>query len=95
MNNNHQMVLGLRVVKLKDGRELTVRFLTGKTQRFSELFASMSDEALKRGMPPYTKDIIERWIGNIPNLIPLVAKSTIDQSATRQSTSIHTLDEEA
>jgi putative acetyltransferase len=64
------------VVKLKDGREVTVRFLTPEDkERLSELFASMSDEALKWGMPPYTKDVIERWINNIPNLIPIVAET--------------------
>jgi putative acetyltransferase len=63
------------VVKLKDGREVTVRFLTVEDkERLGELFASISDEALKWGMPPYTKEVIERWMNNIPNLIPLVAE---------------------
>jgi hypothetical protein len=65
------------VIKLKDGREVTVRFLTAEDkERLGELFVSMSDEALKWGMPPYTKDVIERWINNIPNLIPLVVETS-------------------
>jgi hypothetical protein len=61
-------------VKLKDGREVTVKFLTpDDKERLSEMFASMSDEALQWGMPPYTREIMERWISNLPNLIPLVA----------------------
>lgn len=67
------MELGL--VKLKDGKEVTIRFLTAEDkEKFLEMFASMSEEALKWGMPPYTREIIERWISNIPNLIPLVAE---------------------
>lgn len=63
------------LVRLKDGREVTVRFLTAEDEkRLVEMFASMSDEALKWGMPPYTREVIERWINNMPNLIPLVAE---------------------
>jgi len=62
-------------VKLKDGREATVRFLTLEDkEKLGEMFASMSDEALKWGMPPYTREVIERWMSNLPNLIPLVAE---------------------
>jgi RimJ/RimL family protein N-acetyltransferase len=63
------------LVRLKDGREITVRFLTAEDkERLVEMFASMSDEALKWGMPPYTREVVERWINNIPSLIPLVAE---------------------
>ena len=63
------------LVRLKDGREVTVRFLTAEDkERLVEMFASMSDEALKWGMPPYTREVVERWINNIPSLIPLVAE---------------------
>jgi len=62
-------------VRLKDGREVTVRFLTLEDkERLVEMFSSMSDEALKWGMPPYTKEVIERWMSNFQNLIPLVAE---------------------
>jgi len=61
--------------KLKDGREVTVRFLVLEDkEKLVEMFASMSDEALKWGMPPYTREVVERWVGNIQNLIPLVAE---------------------
>jgi len=62
-------------VTLKDGREVTARFLTVEDkEKLVEMFASMSDEALKWGMPPYTREVIERWMSNIQNLIPLVAE---------------------
>jgi len=62
-------------VKLKDGREVTVRFLTlDDKERLVEMFASMSDDAVKWGMPPYTREVIDRWMSNIQNLIPLVAE---------------------
>jgi len=61
--------------KLKDGREVTVRFLSLEDkEKLVEMFASMSDEALKWGMPPYTREVVERWMSNIQNLIPLVAE---------------------
>jgi len=62
-------------VRLKDGREVTLRFLTLEDkEKLVEMFASMSDEALKWGMPPYTQEVIERWMSNLKNLIPLVAE---------------------
>lgn len=62
-------------VRLKDGREVTARFFMAEDkERLIEMFASMSDESLKWGMPPYTREVVERWINNIPNLIPLVAE---------------------
>ena len=64
------------IVKLKDGREVTVRPLQMEDKwKLIELFASMSVEALKWGMPPYTQEVIERWMNNLPNFIALVAKS--------------------
>ena len=63
------------VVKLKDGREVTVRLLTiDDKEKLVELFASISDEALRWGMPPYTREVIERWMNNLPNFIPLIAE---------------------
>lgn len=61
--------------KLKDGREVIVRPLTvGDKDGLFQMFSSMSDEALKWSMAPYTMEVIERWISNIKNLIALVAK---------------------
>ena len=82
------------LVRLKDGREVTVRFLTAEDkERLVEMFASMSDEALKRGMPPYTREVVERWINNIPSLIPLVAEDDSRIVGWQQSTNIHIPDE--
>jgi len=62
-------------VRLKDGRDVRVRFLNLEDkEKLVEMFASMSNEALEWGMPPYTREVIERWMSNIQNLIPLVAE---------------------
>ena len=37
------------------------------------LFSTMSEKALEWGMPPYTKETIDRWMSNFERLIPLVA----------------------
>lgn len=37
------------------------------------MYASLSPEALRWGMPPYNRETVDRWIGNIENLIALVA----------------------
>ncbi|MEM2928895.1 MAG: GNAT family N-acetyltransferase [Nitrososphaerota archaeon] len=62
-------------IKLKDSREVIIRFLTieDKDELF-HMFSSMSDKALKWSMAPYTIDVIKRWIDNIKNSIPLVAE---------------------
>jgi putative acetyltransferase len=62
-------------MKLKDGREVIIRFLKIEDKdKLFHMFSSMSDEALKWSMAPYTIDVIQRWISNIKNLIPLVAE---------------------
>jgi putative acetyltransferase len=62
-------------IKLKDDREVDVRFLNAEDkERLFEMFVSMSDEALKWGMPPYTREVIERWMSNLPNFIALIAE---------------------
>jgi len=62
-------------VRLKDGREVTIRPLTAEdNEKIYEMFASMSEEALRWGMPPYTRERIERWMSNIENLIILGAE---------------------
>ena len=65
----------IRMVKLRDNRKVTIRFLKREDQdKLLKMFNSMSDEALKWEMPPYTKKVIERWIANIDHLIPLIAE---------------------
>ena len=62
-------------LKLRDGREVTVRFLAEKDRvELFQMFSSMSEKALEWGMAPYTMEVIERWIKNIQNLISLVAE---------------------
>ena len=62
-------------VKLKDKREVTLRFISvSDKDALYHLFSSMSDEALKWSMAPYTIERIQRWIDNIQNLIALVAE---------------------
>jgi len=61
--------------KLRDGREVIIRFLVEDDKnKLLQMFSSMSDKALEWSMAPYTIDVIQRWIGNIQNLIPLVAE---------------------
>lgn len=61
--------------RLQDNREVTFRLLTLNDKNgLFKFFSSMSDEALKWSMAPYTMDVIQRWINNIQNLIPLVAE---------------------
>jgi RimJ/RimL family protein N-acetyltransferase len=62
-------------LKLRDGREVTTRLLTEKDKDgLLQMFSSMSGEALRWSMAPYTGEVIERWINSIPNLISLVAE---------------------
>jgi RimJ/RimL family protein N-acetyltransferase len=37
------------------------------------MYASLSAEALRWASPPYTEESVDRWLGNLPNLIALVA----------------------
>lgn len=61
-------------VKLKDGRTVLVRELRLEDRdKLVEMYASLSGEALRWGMPPYTKEVVERWLSNLQNLITLVA----------------------
>jgi len=62
-------------LRLRDGKEVTVRFLNpGDRDGLFQMFSSMSGKALEWSMAPYTVDVIDRWIGNISSLIPLVAE---------------------
>ena len=64
-----------RKVKLKDGREVTIRPLTPEdSDKIFTMFTAMSEEALRWGMPPYTRERIETWMSKIENLIILGAE---------------------
>ena len=62
-------------VTLKDGREVTLRFLTADDKdKLFRMFSSMSEKALEWSMAPYTMEGIERWISNLPTMIALAAE---------------------
>ena len=64
-----------RKVKLKDGRTVNVRPITpDDRENLTEMYATMSPEALRWGMPPYTPERIRRWLDRLPNLISLAAE---------------------
>jgi putative acetyltransferase len=61
-------------VGLKDKREVILRPLQiDDGDRLLHMFSTMSENALEWGMPPYTKEVVERWLSNIEKLISLVA----------------------
>ncbi|MCJ7430980.1 hypothetical protein MUO83_07200, partial [Candidatus Bathyarchaeota archaeon] len=46
----------------------------GRQREAFQMYESLSAEAVRWGMPPYTKDRIEKWwLSNLQNLIPIVA----------------------
>jgi RimJ/RimL family protein N-acetyltransferase len=61
-------------VRLKGGRFVVIRdFQIVDKEKLVEMYASLSSEAVRWGMPPYTRDVIDRWIGNLQNLTILIA----------------------
>lgn len=59
---------------MKDGRSVFLReFRIEDKEKLVEMYASLSSEALRWAQPPYTKEVIERWLSNLPNLIALIA----------------------
>ncbi|HVO36818.1 MAG TPA: GNAT family N-acetyltransferase [Candidatus Acidoferrum sp.] len=63
------------IVRLKNGESVVVReFHLEDKEKLIELYESLSDEAVRWGMPPYTRDRLERgWFSNLQNLMPIVA----------------------
>jgi putative acetyltransferase len=60
--------------KLKDGRTVLIReFRMEDKEKLIEMYSSLSSEAVRWGMPPYTREAIERWLSNLQDLIVLVA----------------------
>lgn len=62
-------------VKLKDGRTVLIReFQIEDKEKFIEMYESLSAEAVRWGMPPYTRERLEKgWLSNLQNLISIVA----------------------
>jgi RimJ/RimL family protein N-acetyltransferase len=62
------------VVALKDGREATLRSpIADDKERLFVMFSTMSESALKWGMPPYTRERIERWFAAPQDMIGIAA----------------------
>jgi RimJ/RimL family protein N-acetyltransferase len=68
-------VLVLGAVRLKNGESVVVRgFRLEDKEKLVAMYESLSDEAVRWGMPPYTRDRLERgWFSNLQNLMSIVA----------------------
>ena len=62
-------------VKLKDERTVLIReFQIEDKGKCIEMYESLSAEAVRWGMPPYTRERLEKgWLSNLQNLISIVA----------------------
>jgi RimJ/RimL family protein N-acetyltransferase len=65
----------MKVIRLKDDRKVFVRrFTEGDKDSVAEMMASLSEEAVRWGMPPYTRERLERgWWSRMENVTALVA----------------------
>ena len=62
-------------VKLKDGKTIRIKeFQVKDKEKLIEMYESLSDEAVRWGLPPYTRERLEKgWLSNLQNLIVIVA----------------------
>lgn len=62
-------------VSLKDSRTVLIReFRIEDKEKLIEMYESLSEDAVRWGMPPYTRERIERgWLSNLQNLTIIVA----------------------
>jgi len=67
--------LNAQNVKLRDGRTVLIReFQIEDKEKFIEMYESLSVEAVRWGMPPYTSERLEKgWLSNLQNVISIVA----------------------
>jgi len=65
----------LYTATLKDGRVVLIReFGMEDKEKLFQMYESLSAEAVRWGMPPYTTDRIKKWwLSNLQNLTPIVA----------------------
>jgi len=65
----------LSTVTLKDGRTVLIRkFEIEDKEKLIGMYESLSNEAVRWALPPYTRERIESgWLSNLENLIALVA----------------------
>jgi RimJ/RimL family protein N-acetyltransferase len=62
-------------VMLKNGSELSLEaYRPESKEALVAMYASMSPEAIKWGLPPYDRARIERWTSNLTNNVILVAR---------------------
>ncbi|MEM3700416.1 MAG: GNAT family N-acetyltransferase [Candidatus Bathyarchaeia archaeon] len=61
--------------KLKDGRIVQIRkFQIEDKEKLVEMYESLSEDAVRWGLPPYNRERLERgWLSNLQNLIAIVA----------------------
>ncbi len=62
-------------IKLKDGKTVLIReFRIEDKEKLVEMYESLSDDAVRWGLPPYTRERIEKWwLSNLQNLIAIIA----------------------
>ncbi len=61
-------------LRLSDGRSVLIRKLVSEDrEKLLQMYASLLTEALRWVMPPYDETVIDRWLGNLKNMIALVA----------------------
>jgi len=60
---------------LKDGRTVLIRkFEIGDKEKLIEMYESLSSDAVRWALPPYTRERLEKgWLSNLENLIIIVA----------------------
>lgn len=64
----------MNAVRLKDGRIVLIKkFRIEDKEKLIGMYESLSDEAVRRALPPYTKERIEKWLSSLQNLITIVA----------------------
>ena len=64
-----------KIVTLKDERECIIRTITKDDgDSLYDMYASLSDEAVKWGLPPWTRENINRRVSTLENRIILVAE---------------------
>ena len=70
-----QHLLDVVNAKLRDGRTVLIReFRMEDKEKFIGMYESLSAEAVRWGMPPYTRERLEKgWLSNLQNLISIVA----------------------
>lgn len=67
--------MNVESVKLKNGRAVQVReFQMEDKEKLIGMYESLSDEAVRWGMPPYNRERLERgWLSNLQNITAIVA----------------------